>query len=195
MQLSLLSEAKQLTSSELAEKLSKYRPFATAYTISAIVPNNQLGVVKAIVKHAKWQIHSQSEHADRIYLDITPLKMPKYVGDISTLYHITDRSNLSSIMSKGLQLSSNTPQLNFPRRVYLYPTIKMAIERADMARQLGHFAKKTNDDPVVLKIDNSTRRYTAFIDPENYLGMGQDDTENVPIYTSKSIRPADITEA
>lgn len=195
MKLQQIHEAKQLSSNELASILKNngFDPFASEHTISLNTSKDQLDKLKLLLKRARWQIHSLGGKESILYMDISPIKNKKYEYDTTTLYHVTDKEYLDSILKNGLLLNSNTPGMNYPKRVYLYPTKRKALRSYKAASVLGHNFKKKNKDPILLQIDNSEHKYPVFIDPENYMGFSSDDDPvNVPTYTSRKIDPKDI---
>ncbi len=197
MRLFSISEGASSASAKVVDALKNFgiiKPFDSNHAISFKVAPDQLDRVKSLLRHYGWQLHSASTPSKGvIYADATPLKNQPYKAP-PVLYHITDRANLPEIMEKGLNLKSQTPGMKFPKRLYLYPTEEMAAKRFEMARQLKRFANKVMPDPVVLRIDNRHGRYNTFIDPEYHMGMGGDDDQvNIPIYTTKTVRPTDIS--
>lgn len=194
MRLIMINESDSEIVTKALTGLCISKPFSTKHTIEFKIGFENIDRVKRLLRHHGWQLHSNSEPRKGIvYASATPIKNERYKAP-KKLYHITDRTKLPSIAAQGLNLKSETPGMKFPKRLYLYPTEEMAVVRYNMAVELKFFANKKFDDPVLLVIDNSDGRYNAFIDPEYYLGMGgDDDPTNVPIYTTKTIKPSDIT--
>ncbi len=122
---------------------------------------------------------------------IAPHKMPKINAD--TLYHITELKYWPDIQVNGLVLKSKTPGMLYPKRVYFYTDLNMALARLEMARII---ANKKLEEPILLRINNLDNKYAVRLDPEAFMGMGVDqndlDAGRVPVYASRKIVASDI---
>lgn len=194
MKLSITTEGKRLESGEIVDRLRKYGVRADSYSehvVSIKSEPDKIDKIKTLAKYAKWQVHRISEEVRGfIYLDLTPLKNAE-VALYQILYHVTEKKFVNDIINNGLHIGSNTPGMNFPRRIYLHPTIEKASTWYHMADKIGLFANKKGFIPVMLSINNKNGKYKTFIDPEHYMGMGGG--EEAPVYVSKNINPEDIS--
>lgn len=197
MKLSAIYESKSISPEAFSKRLDSIGDvyIKSQYSVSVKIDKNMVDRVRALAKHARWQIHTMSNYKNgHVLMHISPIKSEKYKSP-RVLYHITDKSNVKSIMQNGLGLRSNTPNMSYPRRVYLYPTKIMALQRHYLAHKTGKFANKIMEEPVVLAIDNSHGKYDTFVDPE--IGMNiyhdYDEKVNLPVYTTKRIDPSDIS--
>jgi hypothetical protein len=156
---------------------------------------SQYGQLKFIIKRYGWQIHSLTKYRnrkgeDKLLGHITPLRGSKYKHTSDKLYHITDISNVDSILTNGLDLKSEALEMRFPKRIYLYPTLDMAVSRLKYARAVNFGGKKI--DPALLEIDNSDHNIKLTVDPEAFMDVfasHYDDDVDIPVYTTKIIPP------
>lgn len=194
MKLSFITESKRLEANEIVDELKKYGVKASSYSEHVVnvksEPQN-VDKIKAFAKHVKWQVHRvSSESKGFVYLDLTPLKNTEIKLN-KILYHVTEKKFLNDILENGLRVGSNTPGMNFPKRIYLHSSIEKASTWYHAADKLGLFANKKGFVPVMLSVDNKNGRYKTFVDPEYYMGMGGDG--DIPVYVSKNIHPKDIS--
>lgn len=197
MRLFIISEGGVASPDEMEKLVSGFmdKLRSTPTTIDGWIDKKDFNKLFHLIKKHKWYIHSHSNIGEKTIVSLVPSKTEMIQHDI--LYHIADGSALYDIMRNGLKLDSKTSGMNYPKRVYLYTDERMALARLNMARQLGHFAKKKIDNPVLLKIDNAKNKYRTRLDPETHMGMGADSDDlnsgRVAVYTSKPIHPDDIT--
>lgn len=146
-----------------------------------------------VLKKFGWQVHSISKKLkdDTYYVAVTPIHGTPYSHKQQYLFHVTDKSNVNSILRNGLLLKSDGGGMIYPRRVYVYPTYEAAFRSYYISLRLRRMFNRPID-PVLLKIDNSNNKYKLFIDPE-YVHSGNEfnDVDN-PTFLKTSISPDDI---
>lgn len=145
MKLSIITEGKRLDASEIVDKLKKLNIRANNYSehvVSIKTEVYKIDQIKAVARYAKWQIHRMSkESKGSVYLDLTPIKNVE-VRLHQMLYHVTETKFLDDITNNGLRIGSGTPDMNFPKRIYLHSTIEKAATWYHTADKIGLFANK-----------------------------------------------------